>query len=279
MSGKMKNISGQRFGKLIAIKPTGDKKNNNYLWLCKCDCGKTIITKSANLTCGGTQSCGCLRAENIIKHGGTYERLYKVYMSIKGRCYNKNSPHYKNYGGRGIKMCDEWLGRNIGYYNFRKWAMANGYNELAPKGQCTIDRIDVNGNYEPSNCKWVGQKEQQNNRRNNRKVEYNGEIKNLNEWCSILKYKDNSVSCLLDKGYTLEEIVDFRENHTLSKSQKEYYKKIEKPFICLETGQIFSSLKEAKEKYNMPNMSKHLNGIYKTYKGKHYKFIEKEEEK
>ena len=85
MSGKMKNISGQRFGKLIAIKPTGDKKNNNYLWLCKCDCGKTIITKSANLTCGGTQSCGCLRAENIIKHGGTYERLYKVYMSIKGR--------------------------------------------------------------------------------------------------------------------------------------------------------------------------------------------------
>ena len=279
MSGIMKDISGKRFGRLVAIKPTGEKKENNYLWLCKCDCGKKIVTKGANLTSGGTQSCGCLRVEKITKHGGTHERLYKVYSSIKERCYNKNFPHYKNYGGRGIKMCEEWLGRNKGYYNFKKWAMANGYNELAFKGECTIDRIDVNGDYEPNNCRWVGQKVQQNNRSNNKKIKYNGETKNLNEWCSILGYKENSISQLLKKGYTLEEIIDFRKNHTLSKLQKEQYKKMEKPFICLETGEIFNSLKEAKEKYNMNDISKHLNGIYKTYKGKHYKFIEELEEK
>lgn len=276
MCGIMKDISGKRFGKLIVIKPTGKKKNNSYLWLCKCDCGKTVIVKSGNLTSGSTQSCGCLRTEKIIKHGGTYERLYKVYNSIKGRCYNKKSPHYKNYGGRGIKICKEWLGRNIGYSNFKKWAINNGYDEFANKGECTIDRIDVNGNYEPSNCRWVNQKTQQNNRRNNKKVTYKNETKTISEWCDILQYKQSGVANLLNKGYTLDEIINFRKNKTLSKLQKEHYHKQEKPFICLETGKIFNSLKEAKEKYNMPNISKHLNGIYKTYKGKHYKFICKE---
>lgn len=221
MCRTMKDISGRRFGKLVVIKPTGDKKGNNYLWLCKCDCGRTIVTKSANLTSGGTQSCGCLRIKNITKHGGTHERLYKVYSSIKGRCYNKNSPYYKNYGGRGIKICNEWLGRNVGYSNFKKWALSSGYNELAKKGECTIDRIDVNGNYEPSNCRWVNQKIQQNNRRNNKKIEYNGEIKSLSEWCDILGYKKSGISHLLNKGYTLEEIINFRKNNQSSYNYKE----------------------------------------------------------
>lgn len=99
----------------------------------------------------------------IKKHGGCYDRLYKVYANIKNRCYNENSNDYQYYGARGIKICAEWLND---YTAFKKWAYANGYNDSAQYGQCTIDRIDVNGNYEPSNCRWVSMSIQSKNRRN-----------------------------------------------------------------------------------------------------------------
>lgn len=118
-------------------------------------------------------------------HGLKHCRLYNTWCRIKSKCYNKNNDHYKYYGKRGIKLCDEWLSDPVAFYN---WSMENGYQD-----NLTIDRIDVNGNYEPNNCRWVDQKTQVRNRRNSRYITYKGETKTIMEWCEILNLKYRTV--------------------------------------------------------------------------------------
>lgn len=179
--GKSKDISCQKFGRLTALYRLHnyyDKKHNTY-WLCICDCGNLIEVRCYNLTSGNTKSCGCLNSEpSNTKHGKCYTRVYHIYNSIKQRCYYKKHNSYKNYGGRGIKMYDEWLDDFMAFYN---WAYENGYDD-----NLTIDRIDVNGNYEPNNCRWVDMKQQAQNRRSNMNYTINGETRCLKEWCELL---------------------------------------------------------------------------------------------
>lgn len=168
--GKRLDLRGQRFGRLTVV--SYDHSNRDCYWNCKCDCGNTAIVRSAQLTRGKTRSCGCLQRESArlshTTHGGTRHgwssRLYQIYAGIKSRCYNPNNADWKWYGGKGIKMCDEWL---HDYGAFREWAYANGYDETTPlySHQCTIDRINPYGNYEPTNCRWADSIAQANNTR------------------------------------------------------------------------------------------------------------------
>ena len=158
------DLTGCKFGRLTVEKRSGSNKRNEAMWLCKCDCGNEKIVVGKLLRNGHTKSCGCLRPDVITKHGfakhNQVDRLYRVWKQIRCRCYNPKVKEYKYYGGRGIKMCEEW----DDYSNFREWALDNGYDENAKWGDCTIDRIDSNKNYEPNNCRWVNMKVQQNNK-------------------------------------------------------------------------------------------------------------------
>jgi hypothetical protein len=188
--GKIRDLSGNRFGRLTAIDVAGRKKYKSgtvILWNCLCDCGNSIITSSQSLIKGYTKSCGCLKAElNKIrgiensKHSLSHTDIWNIYYGMKDRCYNKKHPSYPRYGGRGITICEEWL-NDIRIFN--NWCISNGYS----KG-LSIDRIDNNGNYEPNNCRFVDAKSQARNRSTNIVVEYNEEkmtLPELSEICNI----------------------------------------------------------------------------------------------
>ena len=180
--GRFVDLKGQKFGRLTAIEYMGQKCHSS-LWRCRCDCGNESIVFGGNLKKGNTSSCGCLFNEMFEMHGLKDTRLYRVWANIKARCYYEKCIDYKDYGGRGITMCDEWKNSFLSFYN---WSYSTGYDENAPKWQCTIERIDVNGNYEPSNCKWVTIKEQANNKTNNVYITYKGETKTLPIWAEEL---------------------------------------------------------------------------------------------
>ena len=161
--GTVKNIAGKKFGRLTVLKYEGTY-SGHARWTCLCDCGNKVSVFTTNLTGGGVQSCGCLQressAERHYKHGKSRTRLYNRWKCIKQRCYRVKDKSYHRYGGRGITMCDEWKNDFQAFYD---WAMTNGYQD-----DLTIDRIDNDGNYEPSNCRWVSVADNNRNRANTR---------------------------------------------------------------------------------------------------------------
>jgi len=183
---KVNEIIGQKFGRLTVIERAENGKNGEPRWLCKCDCGNETIARGSFLKNGRVKSCGCIAREKIVITNDKEKRLHRIWSAIKTRCYNKNAKSYKNYGGRGIKICDEWLDN---FTNFSKWSLQNGY-----KDYLSIDRIDVNGNYEPSNCKWSTDKEQANNKRNTLYITYNNKTQSLRQWCDELNLKYKTIA-------------------------------------------------------------------------------------
>lgn len=196
------DITDKRFGKLIAIRRTGTTPYGKAIWLCKCDCGNYKEIDGSSLRRGNTKSCGCLVIENhprkYFKEIPHKKKLYKIYNGIKQRCYNKNCPNYKNYGARGIKMCDEWLNDFKKFYN---WAIENNFEE-----NLTIDRINVNGNYKPSNCRWLTIEEQQQNRTNTVYVIINNKKQSLNKLCKENGVSYNLAYQRLRKGKSIENL-------------------------------------------------------------------------
>ena len=206
----MQNLIGLKFGRLTVINfhhsvpryyPNGSLRGHRHYWSCLCECGNYKIVEQYQLTSGNTQSCGCLAKEraktNFVKHNLTNHRLYNIYAHIKQRCNKPDCKEYKNYGGRGIKLCYEW---NIDFLNFYNWSINNGYAD-----NLTIDRIDVNGNYEPSNCRWVSYKVQNNNKRNNFLVTIYNRTQTLSEWCDEKNLNYSKIQSRLKRGWLLED--------------------------------------------------------------------------
>ena len=160
---KVLNLIGHKYGKLTVIKKIANI-GRRTAWLCQCDCGNTVKATGNNLRCGHVQSCGCQSKDysNVIKHGLTGIGPYNTWNAMKQRCYNPNHQRFQDWGGRGITICDEWKNDFLAFY---KWSMANGY-----KKGLSIDRINNNGNYEPSNCRWVDVKIQNSNKRTSKGV-------------------------------------------------------------------------------------------------------------
>lgn len=158
----MRDLTGQRFGRLVALECVGSSPSKRRLWNCVCDCGNTKVVSSGSLIQGNTKSCGCLqkemRVKANIKHGDSRKRLYRIWKGMISRCECKSSTDYKWYGAKGVKVCDEWHD----YITFKTWAESNGYNE-----KLTIDRINPHMNYCPDNCRWATTEEQNKNRRCN----------------------------------------------------------------------------------------------------------------
>lgn len=183
---KVKNLIGRRFGRLFVINEAPSRRTKGgtsvRMWLCKCDCGNEVILSTGNITSGNTKSCGCYKKDKnssvFTTHGKTGTKLYRVWSSIKDRCFRESSRQYCDYGGRGITMCNEWT---KDFQAFYEWALSNGYKE-----GLTIERIDVNGNYCPDNCTWIPKEQQSRNRRNCHYIFYKGETKTLSEWSRIL---------------------------------------------------------------------------------------------
>ena len=180
---------GDKFGKLTVIEKADDYIRPNKIheprWKCKCDCGNITIVNEYALKSGKTKSCGCLVKNAIIiantKHGLSDTRIYHKYYGMIYRCYNPNSDRYSEYGGRGITICDEWLDKDNGFINFYNWAISHGYRD-----DLEIDRINVNGNYEPNNCRWIPKEYQYYNKRDSRKIYFNGEKITIPQLANIL---------------------------------------------------------------------------------------------
>ncbi|WP_405322212.1 hypothetical protein [Frisingicoccus sp.] len=196
------NMIGRKFGYLTVVSKSDKRISGRKTWVCRCDCGNTKLVTDTALG-KSTISCGCYRRERAsklnLKHGMYKKRIYRVWRCMINRCYDKNHESFEDYGGRGISVCDEWRNdRN----SFFKWAIKNGYSD-----DLTIDRIDVNGNYEPSNCRFISKIEQQNNKRNNHLISYNGETKTIAEWERTLNLKAGTINSRLRRGWNENDAV------------------------------------------------------------------------
>ena len=208
---ELKDLTGRRFGSWTVLYRMDDhvtKSGYKFTrWMCKCDCGTERPVLANALNSGKTNSCGCLHREiakqvchdNFVTHGESKSRLYKIWSYMKKRCTNPNASNYADYGGRGITVCSQWLDD---YGSFAKWANEHGYQD-----NLSIDRIDVNGDYSPDNCRWSTMTEQANNKRSNTHIEHNGEVHTISEWSRITGVSTSRIHKGIKRGDSFESII------------------------------------------------------------------------
>lgn len=198
--GKRIDLTGKQFGRLTALSVSGKDKVNHTVWLCKCSCGAETNVQSSHLITNHTRSCGCLLQETRAKHGLCGEsgnKPYSAWHSMVARCYNPKAKNFPNYGGRGITVCERW-----------RYDPSNFFNDMGypDDEKLTLERIDVNGNYEPTNCKWASMKDQQRNKRDNVIIEFNNEKLCVSEWCERLNLKSSTLrNRLTVRGWSIEK--------------------------------------------------------------------------
>lgn len=207
MVSKHKDISGQRFGRLVAVERDYSVESRKAHWICECDCGNKKTVRGDSL--GKVNSCGCLKEEqdkaNLTAnhtHKMSGSKLYQAWTGMKQRCYNPNNQKYKNYGERGIRVCAEWKEDSN---TFIEWALNNGFSE-----NLTLDRIDVNGDYEPNNCRWITNQEQCENRTTNVLVSYNGDTITLKRYAQLTGKNYGTMVSRYQRGWSIEEVMNGR---------------------------------------------------------------------
>ena len=251
---QMTDLTGRRYGRYTVVKYAGRDKRNAPMWMCQCDCGNIKNVLGSSLTRGQTKSCGCYNKDRVkethTKHGQYKTRIYSIYAGMIKRCRTKTIKSYKDYGGRGIKVCDEWLGKD-GFINFYNWSMANGYSD-----NLSIDRINNDGNYEPSNCRWTDAKTQGNNTRWNRNITIDGETHTLSQWAEISNVSRDLIRDRIKRGWDVKEAIFTQPNtkfHRFNISGYRYILKNENKnkttYTVLIKGKrkTFSTLNEALE--------------------------------
>lgn len=195
------DMTNKRFGRLVVIKADKRNKHGELYWLCKCDCGNVKSIKGSKLRNGWTQSCGCLQKEWVSEHFSSHRMsnssLYKIWGNMKTRCYSPKNNRFYCYGGRGIKVCDEWLDFN----NFAEWAFANGYEE-----GLSIERKNINRNYEPDNCCWIPLKNQTQNRSNTVWITYHNQTMCMAEFARKMNVSVNVIRNRIKKGMTGDQM-------------------------------------------------------------------------
>ncbi len=203
----MTDLSGKKFGKWTVLSLVKREKGERYFWLCRCECGTEKKVNASHLKRGASKSCGCLAREKLIsrnyKHGhaisGKHSRLYTIWSHMVQRCTNPNVERYPQYGGRGIKVCDRWL-------NFENFIEDMGESY---KDNLSLERVDVNGNYELSNCKWIELQEQPKNKQNTVKLEYNGKTYSYQELSKLTGIKENTLRARIKYlGWSVEKAVE-----------------------------------------------------------------------
>jgi hypothetical protein len=195
---RFQDLTGRTFGKYAVIGFEGRDKTGNRLWFCRCFCGNERIVRGASLTRGGSRSCGCWNSELISKaktiHGKTDSSEYAIWTGIKARCYNIKNPSFMRYGGRGIKMCERWKNSFIDFLS-----------DVGSKPErMSLDRKNNDGNYTPGNCRWATRREQSNNTRNNRFIEFRGTRKTIADWSRRLHVPDWIIPARIASGWSIK---------------------------------------------------------------------------
>ena len=201
MTRRKINIIGNKFEKLTVKEFSHTDKNKKRCFVCECSCGKQIIVPLNSLRTGNTRSCGCLKNEMWIekrtKHGFCGTRIYQTWANMIQRTTNDNNTEFKNYGGRGITVCQEWKDSFDVFYN---WAVNNGYRD-----DLTIDRIDNNKGYYHENCRWITQKEQARNKRSNHIISFNGKKMCIAEWSDLIGVSCGTLHNRIRRGWSIEK--------------------------------------------------------------------------
>jgi hypothetical protein len=220
--GKLIDLTGQRFGRLLIIERIENGKGRATMYLAQCDCGKFVKVRAGNIRKGVTTSCGCYHREiasQAHKHGQARKknstRLYNIWCGMKTRCNSQNAMDYKYYGAKGIGVCKEW---EQDFQTFSDWAIKNGYNDTL-----TIDRINSEGNYEPLNCRWVTMKEQRRNTRQNHYITFSGKTQLLTDWSKETGIKTTTILNRLGRGWSIEKTLTTparKIKRTLTNSEK-----------------------------------------------------------
>lgn len=202
------DIAGQKFGRLTVVEKIGSKKGEGVLWKCKCDCGGEVDVTGKKLRNGNTKSCGCIAKEMLIDrnktqgHGMTNSPTWVTWMLMLQRCENPNHKSYGYYGGRGIKVCEQW-------HDFERFYADMGDR---PEGM-TIERNDPDAGYEPGNCRWATSEEQGNNKRSSRFVTYDGRTQTIAQWAAEIGISRQALRHRLEAGWSVKEALTMELNH------------------------------------------------------------------